>query len=146
MGEVVVSMQRPQEMPYRGLGDGKGEPTIKELLLEGRLEKDEDALFTRSQQVEQLADTGGTSEEFKQFFKWPHGARGGPTVWPWGSTYSPGYDIKLDQIPTLLLSTSQQRQRPLYKDLALHATSFRQSSASVIYDHDYTDAVEAQQS
>ncbi|KAK3613576.1 hypothetical protein LTR56_027799 [Elasticomyces elasticus] len=69
MGEVVVSMQRVQEMPYRGLGDGKDEPTIKELLLEGRLEKDEDALFTRSQQVEPSADTGGTSEKSKQFFK-----------------------------------------------------------------------------
>ncbi|KAK5673903.1 hypothetical protein LTS10_013318 [Elasticomyces elasticus] len=46
MGEVV------------GLGDGKGEPTIEELLLEGRLEKDEKALFTRSQQVEPSADTG----------------------------------------------------------------------------------------
>ncbi|KAK3115050.1 hypothetical protein LTR53_006008 [Teratosphaeriaceae sp. CCFEE 6253] len=69
MGRVVVSMQRAQKMPYRGLGDGKGEPTIKELLLEGRLEKDEDVLFTRSQLVEPSADTGGTSEKFKQFFK-----------------------------------------------------------------------------
>ncbi|KAK5683060.1 hypothetical protein LTS10_004590 [Elasticomyces elasticus] len=52
-----------------GLGDGIGEPTIKELLLEGRPEKDEDTLFTRSQQVEPSADTGGTSEKSKQLFK-----------------------------------------------------------------------------
>nr|OQO23214.1 hypothetical protein B0A51_14957 [Rachicladosporium sp. CCFEE 5018] len=56
-------------MPYRGLVDGKGEPTIKELLLKGMPEKDEDALFTRSQQVEPSADTGGTSEKSKEFFK-----------------------------------------------------------------------------
>ncbi|KAK6430139.1 hypothetical protein LTR95_013711 [Oleoguttula sp. CCFEE 5521] len=62
LGEMV-------DTPYRGLVDGKGEPTIKELLLEGMPEKDEDALFTRSQQVEPSADTGGTSEKSKEFFK-----------------------------------------------------------------------------
>ncbi|KAK3614344.1 hypothetical protein LTR56_027314 [Elasticomyces elasticus] len=60
---------RQLEMPYRGLGDGKGEPTIKELLLEGRPEKDEDTLFTRNQQVEPSADTGGTLDKSKEFFK-----------------------------------------------------------------------------
>ncbi len=42
MGEVVVSMQRAQGMPYKGLGGSKGELQIKELVLEGKLEKDED--------------------------------------------------------------------------------------------------------
>ncbi|KAK3085210.1 hypothetical protein LTR53_020043, partial [Teratosphaeriaceae sp. CCFEE 6253] len=42
MGEVVISMQRAQGMPYKGLGGGKGEPQIKELLLEGKLVKDEE--------------------------------------------------------------------------------------------------------
>ncbi|KAK5736918.1 hypothetical protein LTR17_007062 [Elasticomyces elasticus] len=69
LGEVVVSMQRAQGMPYKGLGGGKGEPTIRDLVLEGKLEKDEDVLFARSQQLEPSAGTGGTSEKFKQFFK-----------------------------------------------------------------------------
>ncbi|EMC95338.1 hypothetical protein BAUCODRAFT_578020 [Baudoinia panamericana UAMH 10762] len=69
MGDVVVSMQRAQGMPYRGLGGAKGEALIKELVLDVKLEKDEDALFARSHQVEPTAGTGGTSEKLKQFFK-----------------------------------------------------------------------------
>lgn len=42
MGEVVVSMQKAQGMPYRGLGGGRGEAQIKELVLDVKLEKDED--------------------------------------------------------------------------------------------------------
>ncbi|KAK5136831.1 hypothetical protein LTR08_001753 [Meristemomyces frigidus] len=41
MGEVVVSMQRAQGMPYRGLGGSRGEAHIKELVLDVKL-KDED--------------------------------------------------------------------------------------------------------
>lgn len=85
MGEVVVSMQRAQGMPYRGLG--KGEPAIKELILDVKLEKDDDvcvhsiqcgkysltlrpqALFERSVLLEPMTAGGGTSEKFKQFFK-----------------------------------------------------------------------------
>lgn len=40
MGEVIVSLQRAQGMPYRGLGGGKGEKDIKELVLDVKLEKD----------------------------------------------------------------------------------------------------------
>ncbi|KAK3067501.1 hypothetical protein LTR53_015589 [Teratosphaeriaceae sp. CCFEE 6253] len=69
MGEVVVSMQRAQGMPYKGLGGGKGEPQIKELLLEGKLVKDEEVLFARSQLLEPSPGSGGTSEKLKQFFK-----------------------------------------------------------------------------
>ncbi|TKA37794.1 hypothetical protein B0A54_09796 [Friedmanniomyces endolithicus] len=69
MGEVVVSMQRAQGMPYKGLGGSRGELQIKELVLEGKLEKDEDILFARSQQLEASPGAGGTSEKLKQFFK-----------------------------------------------------------------------------
>jgi hypothetical protein len=89
MGEVVVSMQRAQGMPYRGLGGGKGEVQVKELILDVKLEKDEDVsacltsslvailvltrcvqtLFARSQQIEPSAGAGGTSEKLRQFFK-----------------------------------------------------------------------------
>ena len=41
MGEVVVSMQRAQGMPYRGLGGSRGEAQIKELILDVKL-RDED--------------------------------------------------------------------------------------------------------
>lgn len=67
MGEVVVSMQRAQGMPYRGLG--KGEAMIKELILDVKLEKDDDALFERSVLLEPMTAGSGTSEKFKQFFK-----------------------------------------------------------------------------
>ena len=46
MGEVVVSMQKAQGMPYRGLGGGRGNEYIKELVLDVRLVKDEDVSST----------------------------------------------------------------------------------------------------
>lgn len=42
MGEVVVSMQRAQGMPYKGLGGSRGETQVKELVLDVKLEKEED--------------------------------------------------------------------------------------------------------
>jgi hypothetical protein len=42
MGEVVVSMQRAQGMPYRNLVGGKGDVYIKELILDVKIEKDDD--------------------------------------------------------------------------------------------------------
>ena len=42
MGEVIVSMQKAQGMPYKGLGGGGGNQQIKELVLDGKLTKDED--------------------------------------------------------------------------------------------------------
>ncbi|KAK5119278.1 hypothetical protein LTR85_007634 [Meristemomyces frigidus] len=69
MGEVVVSMQRAQGMPYKGLGGSRGEARVRELVLDVILEKDEEALHERSVQLEPSAGSGGTSEKFKQFFK-----------------------------------------------------------------------------
>ncbi|KAI6805872.1 ras GEF, partial [Hortaea werneckii] len=42
MGEVVVSMQRAQGSPYKGLGGSRGEMPIRELVLDVKLEKDEE--------------------------------------------------------------------------------------------------------
>ncbi|KAK6396086.1 hypothetical protein LTR65_010196 [Meristemomyces frigidus] len=69
MGEVVVSMQRAQGMPYKGLGGSRGETRVKELVLDVILVRDEEALHERSVQLEPSAGSGGTSEKFKQFFK-----------------------------------------------------------------------------
>jgi len=90
MGEVIVSMQKAQGMPYRGLGGGRGELQIKELVLDVKLEKDEEVsltrplhsdrvlwdtnvntqvLYERSLQCEPNPNSGGTSQKFKEFFK-----------------------------------------------------------------------------
>ncbi len=42
IGEVIVSMQKAQGMPYRGLVSSKGGEQVKELVLDVRLAKDED--------------------------------------------------------------------------------------------------------
>jgi len=42
IGEAVVSMQRAQGMPYKGLGGSRGEAQVKELVLDVKLEKEED--------------------------------------------------------------------------------------------------------
>jgi len=42
LGDVLVSMQKAQGMPYKGLGGGRGDSQVKELVLEIRLERDED--------------------------------------------------------------------------------------------------------
>ncbi|KAK3681546.1 hypothetical protein LTR37_020854 [Vermiconidia calcicola] len=70
MGEVIVSMQKAQGMPYKGLGPGRGNEQIKEMVLDVKLVKDEDELFERSKQVEPTGSTaGGTSTKIKEFFK-----------------------------------------------------------------------------
>lgn len=69
IGEVIVSMQRAQGMPYKGLGGGRGETQIKELVLDVKLEKDEEVLYERSLQCEPAANSGGTSQKFREFFK-----------------------------------------------------------------------------
>ncbi|KAI7353892.1 ras GEF [Hortaea werneckii] len=69
MGEVVVSMQRAQGSPYKGLGGSRGEMAIRELVLDVKLEKDEEILYERSIQLEPSPGTAGASEKFKQFFK-----------------------------------------------------------------------------
>ncbi|KAK0927198.1 hypothetical protein LTR29_017688 [Friedmanniomyces endolithicus] len=52
-----------------------------------------------------------------------------------------GTTLKMDQIPTLLLSEFRQCRRLLYQELMLHATAFRRMSAPAIYDRDHNDAV-----
>ena len=43
MGEIIVGLQRAQGMPYRGLGAGRGgEGSFRELVLDVRLERDEE--------------------------------------------------------------------------------------------------------
>ena len=89
MGEVIVSMQKAQGMPYKGLGGASGNQQIKELTLDGKLVEDEDVrqpfhvvlivpsllilsqdLFERSKQVEPTGSTAGaTSTKLKEFFK-----------------------------------------------------------------------------
>ena len=86
MGEVVVGMQRAQGNPYRNLGGNRGEPHLKELILDVKCEKDEEVsadprlfrrsatdvsqvLYERSIQLEPTPGAPGASEKFKQFFK-----------------------------------------------------------------------------
>ncbi|WPH03401.1 Hypothetical protein R9X50_00628100 [Acrodontium crateriforme] len=71
MGDVILSIQRAQGTPYTGLGGSRGDPQIKELVLDVKLEKDEDILYERSIQVEPAAQAsgGGPSQKFKEFFK-----------------------------------------------------------------------------
>ncbi|KAI7589764.1 ras GEF [Hortaea werneckii] len=69
MGEVVVGMQRAQGSPYKGLGGSRGEVQVKELVLDVKLEKDEEILYERSIQLEPSPGSAGPSEKFKQFFK-----------------------------------------------------------------------------
>lgn len=42
MGEVIISMQRAQGIPYKGLNETRGREQVKELILDVRLTKDED--------------------------------------------------------------------------------------------------------
>ena len=42
MGEVIVSMQKAQGMPYKGLNGARGNEQLKELVLDVKLVKDED--------------------------------------------------------------------------------------------------------
>ncbi|KAI7010802.1 ras GEF, partial [Hortaea werneckii] len=69
MGEVVVGMQRAQGSPYKGLGGSRGEMQVKELVLDVKLEKDEEILYERSIHLEPSPGSAGPSEKFKQFFK-----------------------------------------------------------------------------
>ncbi|KAF2768205.1 ras GEF [Teratosphaeria nubilosa] len=69
MGEVVISMQRAQGTPYRNLTGSKPEHVgVKELVLDVRLERDEDVLFERSAMLEPLPGQAGAGQKFKQFF------------------------------------------------------------------------------
>ncbi|KAK3675063.1 hypothetical protein LTR78_004997 [Recurvomyces mirabilis] len=68
MGDVVVGIQRAQGTPYKGLGGGKGEVGVRELVLDVRLEE-EDALYERSLRVEPAQGAGGASEKLRQLFK-----------------------------------------------------------------------------
>lgn len=45
MGDVIVSMQRAQGMPYKNLGGPKGNEIVKELVLDVKLVKDEEVRF-----------------------------------------------------------------------------------------------------
>ncbi|KAI5369584.1 Putative ras-like guanine nucleotide exchange factor, small GTPase [Septoria linicola] len=70
MGDVIVSLQRAQGMPYKNLGGLQGNQQVKELLLDVKLLKDEDELYERSTQIEPPANTNiGPSAKFKQFFQ-----------------------------------------------------------------------------
>ncbi|CAK4030556.1 related to Ras guanyl-nucleotide exchange factor [Lecanosticta acicola] len=70
MGDVIVGMQRAQGMPYKSLGEPKGNETIRELVLDVKLIKDEEDLYDRSVQLEPAAGTAnGASAKFKEFFK-----------------------------------------------------------------------------
>jgi len=72
MGEVVISLQKAQDVPYSNLGGSKGSELIKELVLEGKLEREEDRLYERSVQCEPTANVGGAgsaSTMLKGFFK-----------------------------------------------------------------------------
>jgi hypothetical protein len=42
MGEVIVSLQKAQGLPYRGLGSGRVGEQARELIMDVRIEKDED--------------------------------------------------------------------------------------------------------
>ncbi|KAF2859423.1 ras GEF [Piedraia hortae CBS 480.64] len=69
MGEVVVGMQRAQGMPYTHLSGIKGDGTVRELVLDVIIERDEDALYQRSLVLEPFEGTGTTTEKLKSFFK-----------------------------------------------------------------------------
>ncbi|CAK1356284.1 unnamed protein product [Cercospora beticola] len=70
MGDVIVSLQRAQGMPYKNLGGLQGNQQIKELVLDVKLLKDEDELYERSTQVEPPANANvGPSAKFKSFFQ-----------------------------------------------------------------------------
>jgi hypothetical protein len=58
MGEVIVSLQKAQGMPYRGLGSSRGAESIKELVLDVRLVKEEDVSFSRTSILDGLANDG----------------------------------------------------------------------------------------
>jgi hypothetical protein len=45
MGEVIVSLQRAQGLPYRGLGSGRVGEQARELIMDVRIERDEDVSF-----------------------------------------------------------------------------------------------------
>ena len=45
MGDVIVSLQRAQGMPYKNLGGLAGNKEIKELILDVKLVKDEEVSY-----------------------------------------------------------------------------------------------------
>ncbi|KAF2172529.1 hypothetical protein M409DRAFT_63188 [Zasmidium cellare ATCC 36951] len=70
MGDVIVSLQRAQGMPYTNLGGPKGNDQVRELILDVKLIKDEEDLYELSLQREPAAGTsGGPSAKFREFFK-----------------------------------------------------------------------------
>lgn len=86
MGEVIVSLQRAQGLPYRGLANWKGGEHIRELVLDLQLVKDEEVccaltwpdrrtdclqdLYERSIQCEPPAGApAGTTARLMEFFK-----------------------------------------------------------------------------
>ena len=59
MGEVIVSMQKAQGMPYKGLGGSRGNEQIRELVLDVKLVKDEDVSYHTSYLLSVLVWTSG---------------------------------------------------------------------------------------
>jgi hypothetical protein len=91
MGEVIVSLQKAQGLPYRGLGNGRMGEQARELVMDVKLVKDEDVsclgpqfilqkhsanpnsrqdLYEMSTHCEPVAGSGGTATaKFRDFFK-----------------------------------------------------------------------------
>nr|POE65991.1 ras guanine nucleotide exchange factor k [Quercus suber] len=71
-GEVIVGLQRAQGMPYREILNTRADPDIKELVLEVRLESDEEELYNRSTQCEPAATpstVANAGAKLMDFFK-----------------------------------------------------------------------------
>ncbi|EME88070.1 uncharacterized protein MYCFIDRAFT_48274 [Pseudocercospora fijiensis CIRAD86] len=70
MGDVIVSLQRAQGVPYKNLGGLAGNKEIKELILDVKLIKDEEELYERSVACEPTANAAsGSAAKFKEFFR-----------------------------------------------------------------------------
>ncbi|KXT07352.1 hypothetical protein AC578_426 [Pseudocercospora eumusae] len=70
MGDVIVSLQRAQGMPYKNLGGLAGNKEIKELVLDVKLMKDEEELYERSVACEPPGNAAaGSTAKFKEFFR-----------------------------------------------------------------------------
>ncbi|TKX20476.1 RasGEF domain-containing protein 2 [Elsinoe australis] len=69
MGDVLVSVQRAQGLPYRSALLGPKNEEVQKMVLQTKIVRDDDALYDRSVQVEASASSAGDRRGFKDFFK-----------------------------------------------------------------------------
>ncbi|KAF2221084.1 ras guanine nucleotide exchange factor domain-containing protein [Elsinoe ampelina] len=69
MGDVLVSLQRAQGLPYRSALLGPKNDEVQRMVLQTKIIRDDDALYDRSVHLEASASSGNDRRGFKDFFK-----------------------------------------------------------------------------